>query len=270
MQSYSLAEVRYRTYKPLDSWWTVLAVDPLASRLVRVVAPYRWVTPHRLTLLAAVLGAGAAASFAAGRLIAGALLFHLAFLVDCADGKLARLRGAGTLLGAWLGFLGHRLRALACAAALMGGLFSATGRPRYLWLLALIAAAEMLRYLNAGQMAQIRAALRQRSSTYGVRRAAALRAALRRRRIRLHVISGVEFEVAVFVAGPLTGWVTGSTLVAGALLVAFELCLIGRLARAVHRAGRARAAAPRSSVVVARVSPVVVGAGALPQGQPAR
>ncbi|MFL5286419.1 MAG: hypothetical protein ACJ8AW_36945, partial [Rhodopila sp.] len=31
----TLQEIRERTYKPRDAWWTVLLVDPLAARLVR-------------------------------------------------------------------------------------------------------------------------------------------------------------------------------------------------------------------------------------------
>ena len=232
MQSYSLAEIRQRTFKHLDSWWTVLLVDPYASRLVRLVAPYRWVTPNRLTLLSAVFGAGAAACFAdggRGPLIGGALLFHLAFVADCVDGKVARLHGTGSMLGAWFGFMLARLRAVGCAAALMGGQYARTGQARYLWLAALVAALELMRYVNAGQMAQIRAVLRDRHRVFE---------GLRRRRIRMHVVSGIEFEMAVFVVGPLTGWVAGSTLVAGALLVAFEVHLVAALGRSIARAAR--------------------------------
>jgi hypothetical protein len=50
-----------------------------------------------------------------------------------------------------------------------------------------------------------------------------------RRRIRAHVISGIEFQMAVFIIGPLTHWIIGATLVAAGLLVAFELMLILKL-----------------------------------------
>jgi hypothetical protein len=61
-----------------------------------------------------------------------------------------------------------------------------------------------------------------------------LRGFLHRRRIRLNLVSGVEFEMAVFVVAPLFAaafgagaimWVTG---VAAGLLIAFELALIAR------------------------------------------
>src|SRR4051812_7619286 len=99
----SLQEIREQTYKVRDAWWTVLLVDPLAARLVRLVAPYRWITPNLLTGLATLLGVASAACFLApnvlaggrGWLVAGAALFHLSFVVDCMDGKVARLNGTG-------------------------------------------------------------------------------------------------------------------------------------------------------------------------------
>src|SRR3954451_25037520 len=98
VQRIELAEIRERTYKKRDAWWTVLLVDPVAVRLVRLVAPYRWITPNLLTGLATVLGLGAAAAFWQQEhrwLIVGAVLFHLSFVVDCMDGKIARLNGTG-------------------------------------------------------------------------------------------------------------------------------------------------------------------------------
>src|SRR3954468_14943381 len=143
---HSLAEVRARTYKSLDAWWTVLLVDPYAGHLVRFAAARRWITPNRLTALATVFGLAAADCFAgAGRpwLIAGAVLFHLGFVADCVDGKLARLRGTGSLFGAWFGFMADRLRVVLCAAALMGGQYARTGQVRYLWLAVLVVAVDL-------------------------------------------------------------------------------------------------------------------------------
>ena len=90
----SLGEIRSRTYKRRDAWWTVWLVDPLASRLVWLVAPWRWVTPNRLTTAAFAIGVGSAVCFwqgGYGWLVLGALLFHLSFVLDCMDGKIARL-----------------------------------------------------------------------------------------------------------------------------------------------------------------------------------
>src|ERR1700730_13688728 len=93
-----LAQLRAITYKRRDSWWTVLLVDPLAIHLVRLADRLRWATPNRITALAFLVGLAAAAAFVAsapgaggpGWLAVGALLYHLAFVLDCVDGQLAR------------------------------------------------------------------------------------------------------------------------------------------------------------------------------------
>jgi phosphatidylglycerophosphate synthase len=275
-QRFTLAEIRERTYKDRDAWWTVWLVDPLASRLVRLVAPYRRVTPNLLTMGAFLLGLGAAACFARQDhrwLLAGAVLFHLSFVLDCMDGKIARLNRTGSVFGAWLDYVFDRLRVLVCTIALMGGQYARTGDFIYLWLAGAVIFLDMFRYLNALQMGKVKNEMRTKLAAVqgegaerpafveetmlvhplGVVDAALIadtgrpvvdvygdfrnrfglftrvRNALVRQRIRAHVISGIEFQMAVFVVGPLTGWVVGCTIGAGALLVAFELLLIFKL-----------------------------------------
>ncbi len=248
----SLQDIREQTYKVRDAWWTVLLVDPLAARLVRLVAPYRWITPNLLTVLAMLLGVGAAACFLAQDhrwLIAGAVLFHLSFVVDCMDGKIARLNGTGSMFGAWLDFVFDRLRVFLCAAALFGGQYARTGHIAFLWTLVVVTFLDLFRYLNSQQMAKSRQSMRDlleeaRGSApdmpvtgspmppQGPR--ARFRAALLQRRIRTHLFSGIEFEMTVFIIGPLTGQVIATSVIAGALLVAFELLLIAKLWRATR------------------------------------
>jgi hypothetical protein len=89
-QRFTLDEIRTRTYKDRDAWWTVWLVDPLASRLVWLVAPVRWITPNLLTMGAFLLGFVAAYCFLQGDypwLVAGAVVFHISFVLDCMDGK---------------------------------------------------------------------------------------------------------------------------------------------------------------------------------------
>ena len=248
----SLQDIREQTYKVRDAWWTVLLVDPLAVRLVRLVAPYRWITPNLLTVLAMLLGVGSAACFLAQDrwwLIAGALLFHLSFVVDCMDGKIARLNGTGSMFGAWFDFMFDRLRVFMCAAALFGGQYARTGHVAYLWTLVVVTFLDLFRYLNSQQMTKTRQSMRDlldeargpvpdepvpATPMPPVGPRARLRAALLQRRIRTHLFSGIEFEMFVFIIGPLTGQVIATSAVAGALLVAFELFLIFKLWRATR------------------------------------
>nr|WP_223874252.1 CDP-alcohol phosphatidyltransferase family protein [Salinispora mooreana] len=272
----TVAEVQAKTYKERDSWWTVYLVDPLASRLVWLVARYPWVTPNRLSVAAFILGLGSAAAFAAatpGWLIVGAVIFHLSFVVDCMDGKVARLNGTGSLFGAWLDYILDRVRVLVCTIALMGGQYARTGDVTFLVVGGGIVFLDMFRYLNAMQLAKVKRKMRQnlairinalpdqtsvvapdydeadlegadssvvavmqrpelvmerefRSRFTGFTR---LRDLLIRSRVRVHIFSGIEFHMAVFIIGPLTGAVLAVSIVAGALLLLFELALIFKL-----------------------------------------
>ena len=244
----TLQEIRERTYKPRDAWWTVLLVDPLASRLVRIVAPHRRITPNILTMIATVLGLGAAACFAQQTrwwLVAGALLFHASFVVDCMDGKIARLNGTGSLFGAWFDFVFDRLRVFACALTLFGGQYLRTDRLVYLWLLAIVIFLDLFRYLNGSQMTKVRLEMREKLNeargsiedpdatpepqpTSLKRRVGTF---LRDRRIRTHLFSGIEYEMTVFIIAPLTGWIIQVTVVAGSLLLIFEAWLIYKFFR---------------------------------------
>lgn len=274
----SLSEIRTRTYKERDAWWTVWLVDPLAARLVWLVAPYRWITPNRLTVSAFLFGVGAAACYwqqTWGWLIAGAVLFHLSFVIDCMDGKIARLNGTGSVFGAWLDYVFDRLRVVVCTVALMGGQYARTGEFIYVWLAGVVIFLDMFRYLNALQMNKVKDEMRARlaaargeqpvfleeaslvhptgvdapveasaTDEYGVERPVVdvysdfrgrfgsftrVRNALVGRRVRAHVFSGIEFQMFVFIVGPVTGWIVGTTLLSSALLVAFELLLIFKL-----------------------------------------
>ncbi|WP_433791588.1 CDP-alcohol phosphatidyltransferase family protein [Actinoplanes sp. CA-252034] len=251
----TLQEIRERTYKPVDAWWTVLLVDPLASRLVRLVAPYRWITPNVLTLIASIFGFGAAACFATGdrwALVAGGVLFHISFVVDCMDGKIARLNGTGTMFGLWLDFVLDRVRVFFIALALFGGQYARTGDVAYLWLMAVVVFLDLFRYLNSAQMAKVRRTIKDQIGAYRRPVAAEIEASeddempepgpvgggslksrigqtLRRNRIRTHLFSGIEYEMSVFIIAPITGLIFPVTIAAGAALLAFEMFLIFKL-----------------------------------------
>jgi phosphatidylglycerophosphate synthase len=264
-----MAEVQ-ATYKPRDAWWTVLLVDPLAGRLVRLVSPYRWVTPNWLTVAAFALGLGSAACFlqgVRGWLITGALIYHLSFVVDCMDGKIARLRQTGSIFGSWLDFIGDRVRVMLCAMALMGGQYLVTGRAVYLVLATVIVALALFRYLNSAKIEEIEASM---ASNIEVAYAATgqtppmatavppgaaehagmeelqsrlgilgrLRVFLNRHRIRAHLVSGVEFEMAVFVIAPITGALIAVPVAAGGLLLLFEGAFVYRLWLAARSTSR--------------------------------
>ncbi len=313
MAGFTLEEVRERTCRARDSWWTVGMVDPLAVRLVRLIANHTSITPNQLTVASMFMGLGAAACFAVGiwpLLIAGAVLYYLCFLLDCMDGKLARLTDRESLFGSWMDYIFDRFRVLVCAIALMGGQYVLTGRVVFVWLALAVVFADMLRYLNALQVYKMRREMRSHIAGVLERARATLsmlepdeggadgrpmsdqgeqavlrhgisvleqilRAQaeketrddrdagkqpdvrlpkvdlhqefrsrfpwyqrtwefLRARRVRTHVVSGIEFQMAVFILAPLAAVASSAlvvwiTAVVGVLLLAFESAIIYKL-----------------------------------------
>ncbi|MEU9882769.1 CDP-alcohol phosphatidyltransferase family protein [Streptomyces phaeochromogenes] len=321
-----LAEVRRITEKKRDAWWTVLLVDPVATPLVRLTAMRTRITPNQITWGAFVLGLVSAACFAFGDwrwLIAGALVYHLSFILDCMDGKVARLTGQGSVFGAWLDFVFDRIRVALCGIALMAGQYDRTGDTVYIWLALAVVGLDTLRYINSLEIfkirynmrkqikARVREARRAENSAevafmedllrnnpsadieHDIRKTSTVSAAgtevssaagsepgseprsvqgseagseeatdpsqepqekpqgqvidlqqefrhrfpvylrmrsfLLRHRIRTHLVSGVEFQMGVFIVGPLLDVVIEATLVSGALLLVFELAIIYKL-----------------------------------------
>jgi phosphatidylglycerophosphate synthase len=306
MSQLSLKAVQRITCKKRDAWWTVFLVDPLATRLLLVLARFRFVTPNGVTWAALVLGLVSAGFFFVGdtvSLIIGALLYHFSFVLDCVDGKLARLKNNGSLFGGWLDYVFDRVRVLCCAVGLMGGAYLRTGEGIFLLAGLVIVFLDSLRYLDALQIYKMRAGMRSKikkavrarraaeaaavleaglatgaqggseaamdagvvfmedllrdSETEGddaEERAEELRAgepvaekkvidlhtefrtkfpwytrvrtALLERRVRPHLVSGIEFQMFVFIVGPLIGQLLWTTAVAAALMLAFELVIM--------------------------------------------
>ncbi|MER5304414.1 CDP-alcohol phosphatidyltransferase family protein [Streptomyces lasiicapitis] len=311
-----LAEVRRITQKKRDAWWTVILVDPLATPLVRLTARYTRITPNQITWGAFVLGLASSVCFAFGDwrwLVLGAVIYHFSFVLDCMDGKVARLTGTGSVFGAWLDFVFDRIRVMVCGVALMGGQYARTHDETYIWLAVAVVFLDTLRYINSLEIfkirhtmrkqikARVRAARRAENAAelafmedllrdnpeadveqdlerakaegtpsaevaafeadspadahvdagepdpaVGTRRRAQVidlhqefrgkfpaylraRSFLLRHRIRTHLVSGIEFQMGVFIVGPLFDAVIPVTIVSGALLLVFELAIVYKL-----------------------------------------
>ncbi|WP_320783703.1 CDP-alcohol phosphatidyltransferase family protein [Streptomyces sp. CRN 30] len=281
-----LAEVRRLTEKRRDAWWTVLLVDPVATPLVRWTARWPRITPNGITWAALVMGLAAAACFAQGDrqwLIIGAIVYHVSFILDCMDGKLARLTGRGSEFGAWLDYVFDRVRVLICAIALMGGQYAKTGNVAFVWLALAVVFLDMLRYIDALQIFKVRQGMKKKlddaaalngtapaapasafaamdgtvggavdgaddpadalpvskpASTLMVTQQSFIRRFTKyerirdyliAHRIRTHLVSGIEFQMAVFIIAPLAGAIMWTTIGAGALLLLFEFAIIYKL-----------------------------------------
>ncbi|MCW2948614.1 MAG: hypothetical protein JWR24_5331 [Actinoallomurus sp.] len=94
------------------------------------------------------------------------------------DDKIARLKGTGTVLGGWLDYVFDRVRVLTCTLTLMWG---AVRRDRK----------------RTAEVIDLQEEFRQRFTWYF-----RVRDWLREHRVRTHLVSGIEFQMAVFIVGP--------------------------------------------------------------------
>ena len=97
------------------NWFTEWVCRPPAALFVYLLKNTR-ITPNQVTFLSAFvcIGAGAMFVFLPGHLwlIAAALVFELSFILDCADGQLARIRKTASQLGHQLDFLMDEIKAM--------------------------------------------------------------------------------------------------------------------------------------------------------------
>ncbi len=331
---WTTADVKRRTLKYKDAWWTVLLVDPVAAPIVAFIANYTSITPNAISFVALLLGLASAGVFWLHTwpwLAAGAVLYHLSFVVDCLDGKVARLKGNGSAIGGLLDFIFDQIRILAVTLGLFGGQFQATGQARYLYAAVVTIFLVALRYMDSMQIAKVRGdmsvsilASRERvgdaadclervrrlvggaghvdehlvdatltearaslaaasrvstrldeesdddgapglqaqplgrspvpTAELGVNREIstgfnrrvpwypALRDWMLRRRIRTHLVSGIEFQMFVFIVGPLINQVLPVMIAAGVGLLGFELVILVKLGMATREFMRLNAA----------------------------
>jgi len=109
-----------RTRKPKDILWNRFVARPLAA-VVIVPLSRTGVTPNQITLATLAVFVFGAAWLALrpswGALCAGAVILEISYVLDCADGQLARLKGMSSPVGAHLDFLMDELKAFALVAA---------------------------------------------------------------------------------------------------------------------------------------------------------
>src|SRR6187455_1523343 len=133
----SATEVYRKTRKVPDLFWNAYVCRPVAAVLVDWVKGTR-VTPNQITLSALVVAAGSAVAliFAPGQLglIAAVLLYEASYVLDCADGMLARWRGTASPVGHLLDFLMDELKAFCLLAAVAVRLFLEQKDVRFLLL----------------------------------------------------------------------------------------------------------------------------------------
>lgn len=119
----NLRQIYRDSLKPADSLFNLYLARPLAAAWVALFARTA-ITPNQVTLLSMAVMLLSAAPLllwpGAWGLALGVILIELSYVLDCADGQLARLTGRTSEAGARLDFLMDELKALLLIAALSG------------------------------------------------------------------------------------------------------------------------------------------------------
>ena len=127
----------YRSSKKKQdiNWFTEWIARPPAAVVVYVLRNTP-ITPNQVTFLSAFVAAGACALLIACLgwvpLVIAAALFEFSFVLDCADGMLARLRKLASPLGHLLDFLMDELKAMLLYGAVAVRMWRETGNARML------------------------------------------------------------------------------------------------------------------------------------------
>lgn len=124
------SEIYLQSRKPKDNFWTEIITRPCAAALL-VLLERTPATPNQVTFLGGAVALAGALTLVLWRtwpgLLAGALVLQLAYVLDCADGQLARLKGIASPVGHMLDFLVDEMKAFAVLAAVATRLYLQTG-----------------------------------------------------------------------------------------------------------------------------------------------
>lgn len=118
-------EIYLRSKKPKDPFWNEWVSRPMAAPFVYALR-YTRVTPNQITFASMFVALGAALTLILWRSYAGLLvsaaLVQAAFVLDCVDGQLARIRGTSSIVGGHLDFLMDEIKAFSLVAGVGGRL----------------------------------------------------------------------------------------------------------------------------------------------------
>jgi phosphatidylglycerophosphate synthase len=93
-------------------------IDPIAIRLTLWIANYTKLFPSFFTVGSIILSCVSAYLFYIKLFIWGAIIYEIAFIFDCIDGKLAKLKGISSDVGIYLDTIGDKIRLLVNTFAL--------------------------------------------------------------------------------------------------------------------------------------------------------
>jgi hypothetical protein len=228
MPRYTLDDIRKTIC--LDSWWGRFFLDPFSIRLTWLVANFTRLTPNAVTLLTIPFSLASAAFFYLGQpmyLVFGAFLYEFGFLLDTIDGKLARLLGRSSRLGAFLDIYLDAISFFVNLFALILGQYRLHGEPNFLIIGMVYLFLHMVQLLNKyiGLSTLGQNFKKNFYDDYegigGGKLLGRIKRIFAKRRLSLVLFSTVEGEAFVFFFGPLTGYVFEAIAIATLFIFVF-------------------------------------------------
>jgi phosphatidylglycerophosphate synthase len=131
----SVCEIYRQSKKKNDNFWTEWVSRPPAAVLVWLLKGTS-ITPNQVSFLAIAVAAGACAVLLLWRdwygLIAAGLGLQLAYVIDCVDGQLARIKNMASPVGALLDFMLDEVKAFLVIGSATVRLWWQTGDVKWL------------------------------------------------------------------------------------------------------------------------------------------
>ena len=130
-----MRDIYRQSKKKRDNFWTEWISRPPAAVLVWMLQRTR-VTPNQVSFLAIAVAAGGCAALIFWRtwlgLIVGGLVLQLAYVIDCVDGQLARIKSMASPVGALLDFMLDEVKAFMVIASAAARLYLQSSDARWL------------------------------------------------------------------------------------------------------------------------------------------
>ena len=130
-----VAAIYRESKKQRDNFWTEWCSRPPAALVVWALEATP-ITPNQITFLSLAVFGGAAALLIAApgwaALLVAAAIVQTSYVLDCADGQLARYRHSASPVGALLDFLMDEIKAFLLVGAASVRVWIASGDPRWL------------------------------------------------------------------------------------------------------------------------------------------
>ncbi|WP_051663401.1 CDP-alcohol phosphatidyltransferase family protein [Alicyclobacillus macrosporangiidus] len=150
--------------RPVDIWTNYLYY-PFSLRLVYLIRNTR-VTPNALTLGSLLLALVGCLFYARGdraAIVTGLVLVQVSYVLDCADGQLARYRQQYSPIGGWLDQVADRVKEFALYFSLAWGYVRVHPEGGRIWPWAMVAlfALYLLEYLGQIEMFRVKGRVRQ-------------------------------------------------------------------------------------------------------------